>query len=235
MGFKRNLSAEEIGDQVLFWRQWMRREGIRENVSNVVSMGMGEPMLNFDAVKESARRLSDPELFALGRRSIAVSTAGVVPGMDRFTREMAQVHLALSLHAANDALRSRLVPINRKWPLADLREALKRYLVRHRRRVFLEWVLLGGVNDSKDHAEELVEFVRKTGHLGQMHANLIVWNPTDTPFTATPRERAREFKELLLRRGLSATIRKNLGQDIAGACGQLVVRAREFPGTLQSV
>ncbi len=141
MGFKRNLTAEEITDQVIYWVGRMRDLKITGAVTNVVFMGMGEPMLNFDAVKESIDRLTDPGYFALGRRSITVSTVGIVAGMDRFSEEMPQINLALSLHAASENLRTQLVPVNKAFPLESLTLALKRYFLKNSRKVFLEYVL----------------------------------------------------------------------------------------------
>lgn len=224
MGFTRNLTAEEISDQVLFWKQYMRRQNIEGQLSNVVYMGMGEPMLNFDQVKESIRNLTDPELFGLGHRSIAVSTAGVAPGIDRFADEMSQVNLALSLHAANNALRNRLVPVNKAYPLEELKKSLQRYFKKNKRKVFIEYVLLSGENDRLEHAKELIRFIRDVGSVHLLHVNLIVWNPTDTSHVSSQRETAMKFKEFLLARGVHATLRKNLGLDISGACGQLVIR-----------
>ncbi|MBI4063060.1 MAG: 23S rRNA (adenine(2503)-C(2))-methyltransferase RlmN [Elusimicrobia bacterium] len=227
MGFIRNLTPEEITDQVLFWIQYLRKHSALSTqhsaLSNIVYMGMGEPMLNFDNVKESIAWLTNPALYGFGHRSISVSTAGVVPGIDRFTTEMSQVNLALSLHAANNELRSRLVPINRAHDLNALAKSLKRYFAKNNRKVFLEYVLLAGENDSLAHAQELVTFCRRIGFPHLLHVNLIVWNPTDTPHHPSSREAASEFKALLINRHISVTIRKNLGQDIAGACGQLVV------------
>ncbi|MBI4055998.1 MAG: 23S rRNA (adenine(2503)-C(2))-methyltransferase RlmN [Elusimicrobia bacterium] len=226
MGFLRNLTAEEIADQVLFWKQHIRHLNLKANISNVVFMGMGEPLLNFDAVKESIRQLTDPHLFGLGHRSIAVSTAGVVPGIDRFAEELKQVNLALSLHAANNALRTRLVPLNKAYPLEVLSQSLRRYFSHNNRKIFLEYVLLRDENDGPEHARQLVQFVRRTGPASLMHVNLIVWNPTDTAHQPASREQASRFKKFLMEQDLKVTIRKNLGQDIEGACGQLVTSAK---------
>lgn len=227
MGFIRNLTAEEIWDQFLFWRQYLRTKKVDASPSNVVYMGMGEPMLNFDAVKESIRRLTDPELFGLGQRSISVSTAGIAPGIERFAEELPQINLALSLHAANDKLREKLVPLNKKYPLEELKKSLARYFETNKRKVFLEYVLLAGENDQEEHAKELVQFVKsmKSPHL--LHVNLIVWNPTETHHRSTDRDTAKKFRNYLINRHVSSTIRKNLGTDIAGACGQLVVRSSQ--------
>lgn len=223
MGLVRNLTAEEIADQVLFWRQHMRENRMGAGISNVVYMGMGEPMLNFEAVRDSILQLTDPELFGMGRRTVAVSTAGVVPGIRRFAEELPQVHLAVSLHAATNSLRTRLVPLNKAYPLAVLAEGLRYYLSKSNRRVFLEYVLLASENDQPRHAGELAAYIKTIGPGRFFHVNLIVWNPTDTPHRPTARPRAVQFKENLRKLGVSVTLRKNLGQDIEGACGQLVI------------
>jgi 23S rRNA (adenine2503-C2)-methyltransferase len=222
MGLKRNLTVEEIVDQVLFWRQYLRREKVPGRVTNVVYMGMGEPFHCYDNVAESLRALTDPNRLGLAQRHVAVSTSGLAPGIERFADEFPQVSLALSLHAANDELRSKLVPVNKAYPLAKLAESLRLYLAKTNRRVFIEYVLLAGENDQPQHAEELVRFIRGLGKPHLLHINLIVWNPTRTAHEPTPVPRAQAFRARLEEAGLSVTIRKNLGQDIQGACGQLI-------------
>ena len=237
MGLKRSLTPEEIVDQVLYWVQHLKRalplppsagEGRGEGssvsgrVTNVVFMGMGEPFHCYESVAESIRQLTDPARLGLAQRHIAVSTAGLAPGIERFATDFPQVSLALSLHAANDRLRSKLVPVNKAYPLARLAESLRVYLAKTNRRVFLEYVLLAGENDTPGHAGELAAFVRKTGPVHRFHVNLIAWNPTRTSHAAPAAAQARVFKAELEKAGLSVTIRKNLGQDIQGACGQLI-------------
>ncbi len=223
MGFTRNLTDEEISDQVLFWRQRAAR-GLGGSPSNVVYMGMGEPLLNWPQVLASIRALTDPRQLGLGRRHISISTAGIAPGIETLAEELPQVNLALSLHAATDEERVKLVPLNRAYPLDRLRDALKAYLKRTNRKIFIEYTLLRGENDSAEHAWRLARFLRSVGPPSLLHVNLIVWNPTDTPHHASRAEDARRFKAALEAEGMPATIRKNLGQDIEGACGQLVVR-----------
>lgn len=222
MGLKRSLTVEEIVDQVLFWRQHLKRESVPGRITNVVYMGMGEPFHCYETVAESIRALTDPARLGLAQRHIAVSTSGLAPGIERFADDFPQVGLALSLHAANDELRSKLVPVNKAYPLAKLSESLRRYLDKTNRRVFLEYVLLAGENDSDRNADELAGFVRKAGKPRLLHVNLIVWNPTKTAHAPTPAPRAQAFRARLEGAGLSVTIRKNLGQDIQGACGQLI-------------
>jgi len=222
MGFTRDLTAEEIADQVLFWRQHLRREGLAGGVDNVVYMGMGEPLANYEAVAESLRNLTDPRQHGIGARHVAVSTVGLPEGIERFAEDFPQIHLAVSLHAAEDELRTRLVPVNKVYPLAALARALKKYLGRSSRKVFLEYVLLGGVNDRPGDAQALVAFVFGLGRPELFHVNLILYNSTKTPFRAAPEAEARGFQKRLLDAGLKATLRQNLGADIQGACGQLI-------------
>ena len=221
MGFTRNLSAEEITDQVLFWRQYIRREGLDARLQNVVYMGMGEPFQNQANVFASLAELTNPETFGLGDRSLSVSTSGLPRGIAALAERFPQVNLALSLHAATDELRTRLMPINRGHPLAELRDALADYLKRTNRKVFIEYVLLAGENDQAEHAAQLAAWLATVAPRHLLHVNLIAFNPTPTPHHAPPPSRAREFRDALAAAGVGVTIRKNLGQDIEGACGQL--------------
>lgn len=229
MGFSRNLTPEEITDQVLFWRQHMRREGLEGGLNNIVYMGMGEPFAAYENVAESLKILMDQRQFGIGARRISVSTAGLVPGIERFGRDFPQVNLALSLHAAEDSLRARLVPVNKAYPLAALARAVGQYLGLTRRKVFLEYVLLQGENDQPEHARSLVAWVKSAGPAELLHVNLIIFNQTDTPHRAADEEDARRFQSLVLKAGVKATVRQNLGRDIQGACGQLIVQELHTP------
>ncbi|MBI5239647.1 MAG: 23S rRNA (adenine(2503)-C(2))-methyltransferase RlmN [Elusimicrobia bacterium] len=221
MGFVRDLTAEEISDQVLFWRQNMRQEGLEGRLDNVVYMGMGEPLANYEAVAESLRRVLDPKQHGIGARHVSVSTVGIPKGIERFGEDFPQVNLAVSLHAAEDGLRSRLVPANRTFPLADLSRALERYLGSSSRKVMLEYALLAGVNDRPGDADALVAFVRRLGRPGLFHVNLILYNPIEGPWRPSSEPEARRFQDRLLAAGLKVTLRQSLGSDIQGACGQL--------------
>ncbi|MHB2026410.1 MAG: 23S rRNA (adenine(2503)-C(2))-methyltransferase RlmN [Elusimicrobiota bacterium] len=225
MGFSRHLSPEEIWDQLLFWKQYMRREGLPENPGNVVYMGMGEPFANYDAVAQSLKVLLDQKLFGIGARHISVSTAGVAPKIERFAEDFPQVNLALSLHAANDDLRARLVPLNKAYPLPRLAQALGVYLKKTSRKVFLEYVLLSGENDRAQDAQDIAAFIDSIGPRERLHVNLIVFNRTDTPHQAPSDDEARRFQRLLTSRSVLSTLRQNLGQDIDGACGQLLAKS----------
>jgi 23S rRNA (adenine(2503)-C(2))-methyltransferase len=223
MGLSRSLTPEEIADQVLFWRQYMRREGLEGRLDNVVYMGMGEPFHAYDAVAESLRRLTDQKGLAIGSRHVSVSTAGIAPKIVRFGRDFPQINLALSLHAATDELRTRLVPLNKAYPLSVLAEALKTYLAETNRKVFFEYVLLKGENDRAQDADALVAWLKDLGPAALLHVNLIVYNQTDTPHRPSSEADARTFQARLLAAGVKSTVRQNLGRDIDGACGQLVV------------
>ncbi|HET6276660.1 MAG TPA: 23S rRNA (adenine(2503)-C(2))-methyltransferase RlmN [Candidatus Cybelea sp.] len=215
-GFNRNLSAGEIFDQARYFARSLMPKGKR--LTNVVFMGMGEPFHNYDAVMEAVALLNDPEGFGLGHRHITISTVGLVDKIDRFIGEQIQVNLAISLHAPTDELRSAFMPVNRRFPLAELMGACERYVTRTNRKVFFEYVMLAGVNDDDACARELGKLVR--GRL--YHVNLIPYNSTpDGPFAATSDARIRQFAAILDAAGVPVTVRQNMGRDIAAACGQL--------------
>jgi len=212
-GFNRNLSTSEIIGQL-----WLANRLVDSRISNVVMMGMGEPMLNLDNVIPALRLMLDDNAYGLSRRRVTVSTAGVIPGMDRL-RDECPVALAISLHAPNDELRDKLVPVNRKYPLRELIAACNRYLEKAPRDfVTFEYVMLDGVNDSVEHARELAAIARKV----RCKYNLIPFNPfPNSEFRRSDPERIRRFADVLNRAGLTVTTRKTRGDDIAAACGQL--------------
>jgi 23S rRNA (adenine2503-C2)-methyltransferase len=224
LGLSRNLSSEEISDQVLFWRQYIRRKGMDCELRNVVYMGMGEPLQNHREVFASLEELGNPESFNIGARHLSVSTSGLTRQMRMFTERFPQVNLAVSLHAANDTLRESLMPINKANPLSQLADAMRHHIVETRRKIFVEYILLQDENDGDSHARELAAFLRRVGEPHLLHVNLIVYNPTDTAHVQSPRTRARAFKGLLEAEGIPCTIRRNLGRDIDGACGQLALK-----------
>jgi 23S rRNA (adenine2503-C2)-methyltransferase len=207
MRFRRNLSRWEILDQVLHFRR-------AEPIDHVVFMGMGEPMLNVDAVLAAARRLPD---VGVTHRRTTISTVGWLPGLRRFVDEVTEpIRLALSLHAAADALRSELMPVNDRYPLDDVLAECRRYFESHHRKVFVEYVMLAGVNDAPEHAEALVPLLDP--HVFKV--NLIPYNPTGM-YEGSPRERIAAFKAVLDDARLPSTVRLTRGRDIAAACGQL--------------
>ncbi|MBV8531445.1 MAG: 23S rRNA (adenine(2503)-C(2))-methyltransferase RlmN [Candidatus Eremiobacteraeota bacterium] len=215
-GFNRNLSAGEIFDQAWFFARRIAAAGKR--ITNVVFMGMGEPFHNYDAVMEAVALLNDPQGFGLGQRHITISTVGLADRIDAFAGEDLQVNLAISLHAPTDELRSRMMPVNRRFPLAVLMAACRRYVDKTNRKVFFEYVMLDRVNDDPACARALAELMR--GRL--YHVNLIPYNSTPSAaFAATPAGRIWEFAAILDAAGVAVTVRQNMGRDIAAACGQL--------------
>jgi 23S rRNA (adenine2503-C2)-methyltransferase len=226
MKFARNLTASEILDQALYFRRI-------EAIDHCVFMGMGEPMLNLDAVLAACERL--PDLGITNRRT-AISTVGWIPGIERLTEQEMPLRLALSLHAADEALRSELMPVNERYPLADVIDACRAFYERKRRRVFVEYVMLAGVNDRYEQALALARLLaprrtdtpyRGTSEQPRMFkVNLIPFNPTDSQFKGSSRESIAAFKSALEQNGIEATVRLTRGRDIDAACGQLAARAK---------
>ncbi|MBI2709466.1 MAG: 23S rRNA (adenine(2503)-C(2))-methyltransferase RlmN [Actinobacteria bacterium] len=213
-GFDRNLSTGEIVEQVVRAGRAARAGGRR--LSNVVFMGMGEPLANYDRVWAAVRRLHGDLGFSA--RHLTLSTVGIVPGIRRLAGEALPVNLAVSLHAADDGLRDELVPVNRRYPLADLADACRAYLAAKGRRLSFEWALIDGVNDREIDAERLAAYARPL----RAHVNLIPLNPTPGwPTTGTPPAGVRAFRERLVALGVNTTVRQNRGTDIDAACGQL--------------
>ena len=219
-GFRRNLSAGEIVEQALLFARDLLAQ--QERLSNIVFMGMGEPLLNYEATWQAIAVLNDPRGFNLGARHMTLSTSGVVPGIDRMSAEPLQVGLSVSLHAPDNALRDRLVPINRRYPVDVLLSACRRYITRTNRRVTFEYALMDGVNDAPEQAAALARLV--TGML--CHVNLIPANCTaDASLRPSPRERVDAFAAILAAQHIPATMRLARGADIQAGCGQL--RSRE--------
>jgi len=224
-GFNRNLSVAEIIGQL-----WLANQALGCNhknerrISNVVMMGMGEPLTNFDNVVTALNLMLDDHAYGLSRRRVTVSTSGVVPAMDRLA-EACPVALAVSLHAPNDALRDVLVPINRKYPLAELMAACQRYLqVAPRDFITFEYVLLDGINDTPHHAAQLIALTRDVS----CKFNLIPFNPfPDAGYNRSKPENIRRFRETLQDAGFVVTTRKTRGDDIDAACGQLAGRVQD--------
>lgn len=236
-GFNRNLTTAEIIGQLWYARRAIDadRQSARIGqgtaapasdrvISNVVMMGMGEPLLNYDQVLGALRLMLDDNAYGLSRRRVTVSTSGVVPMMDRLGRDC-PVALAVSLHAPNDALRDRLVPLNRKYPLAELLDACNRYLeYAPRDFITFEYIMLDGVNDSDQHAIELLDIARQV----RCKFNLIPFNPfPQSGLTRSPAARVRLFAQRLMDGGVVTTVRKTRGDDIAAACGQLAGEVKD--------
>ena len=227
--FGRNLAAHEIVEQAVDAARILATEGRR--LSHVVFMGMGEPMANYDAVVESVRRISDPELLGISPRRIVVSTSGLIPRIVQLAEERLPVTLAISLHAARDELRDVLVPINRKYPVKDLVDAAQAYGAKSGRRVSYEWVMLADVNDTERDAKELGSLLRKK----LAHVNLIPFNPVDdTPYRAPERAAIRRFKEMVEANGLNVTVRDTRGREADAACGQLHERVMRSKAAVTS-
>ncbi len=228
LGFTRDLETAEILDQVRAAARRLRDTGAR--VTNVVFMGMGEPLLNLDRVLEAVGALADPARFGLGARHITVSTSGVVPGIRRLTELGPQFTLAVSLHAARDALRDVLVPLNRRWPVAEVVAAARDHARATGRRISYEYTMIAGVNDTDTDAGALVDLLR--GELA--HVNLIPMNPVaHTPWTASPPAAIERFAARLRAAGIGTTVRRNRGQEIGAACGQLAAEhAGEPPASV---
>ncbi len=219
-GFNGNLTAAEIVAQVWLVDDQMRREGDERGVTNVVMMGMGEPLLNFDAAVTAADVMMDDFAFGISKRRVTISTAGVVPAIRRLIGR-SEVSLAVSLHAPDDALRDVLVPINRKYPIAELLEACREYVayLGERRHITIEYTLMRGVNDSLAHAKRLAKLLRDL----RCKINLIPFNPFPGTGYERPDEAAvRDFQTHLMQTGYATMLRTTRGDDIAAACGQLV-------------
>jgi 23S rRNA (adenine2503-C2)-methyltransferase len=219
LGLRRDLTAEEIVDQVLHFARLLRDDRGRR-VSNVVFMGMGEPFHNYDETLRACRLLNDPDGFGLAARHISVSTVGVVPGIDRFAAEPLQLNLAVSLHAATDELRDRLVPINRTYPLDEVFTACGRYVEATRRKLLFEYVVLRGVNDTPAQMGALAQRLRRPLY----HLNLIAYNETGGEFSRPAAGEIETMRDRLERAGVSVTVRNSPGGDIEAACGQLALR-----------
>jgi len=216
-GFERHLEAGEIVAQVAFARAHLRSSGMPDvpnRLTNVVFMGMGEPLANYEQVREAIRRII--EEMEMSARSLTVSTVGIVPGMARLTEEPWPINLAISLHAADDELRTSLVPINSRYPLAAVEAAALAYFAKKHRRISIEWTLIEGVNDSDEQAAGLAAIARRL----RAHVNVISLNPTPLS-PMLPSSRIDEFVTRLTAAGVNTTKRKNRGKSIDAACGQL--------------
>lgn len=219
-GFDRHLTTGEIVEQVIR----SAREAAPRRVSNIVFMGMGEPLANFDPTWAAIERIHGD--IGIGARSITLSTVGIIPGIRRVTEEALPVTLAVSLHAANDEKRNELVPINKRYPLDDLADSLIEYRESHNRRVSFEWAMIADVNDSDTDARELAKIARRV----RAHVNLIPLNPTPGyPVVGSRKPVIHAFRQLLEDQGVQATVRNTRGVEIDAACGQLAARHKPTP------
>lgn len=218
MGFIRQLSSEEITDQILFWRNYIANKNLSITIKSVVFMGMGEPFHNTNSVLEAIGWLNT--YYGFGARHISVSTSGIPEGIEMLSKTYPQVNLAISLHAATNEKRSSLMPVNRQFSLDILLPVLQKYLSTTHRQLMFEYLLINGVNDTNKDQDQLITFL-SAFEKNVIHINLIRYNQTSNGFTPTPVLRVKQWKYALEQRGISVSIRKNLGTDIQGACGQL--------------
>jgi 23S rRNA (adenine2503-C2)-methyltransferase len=224
LGFGRDLEVAEILDQARLAQRRLAADG--RHLTNIVFMGMGEPLLNLDRVLAAVEALNDPRRFGLGARHITVSTSGVVPGIRRLTALGPQFTLAISMHAARDALRDVLVPLNRRWPVAEVVAAARDHARATGRRISYEYTMIGGVNDTPADAGALADLLRGD----HVHVNLIPMNPVaHTPWQASPMTTIEGFAATLRQAGISTTIRRNRGQEVGAACGQLAAERTGEP------
>lgn len=236
MGFMRNLSPGEIIEQVLYYARQLSEN--HENVTNIVFMGMGEPFHNYDATMQAIDRLNDPAGFNFGARRFTISTVGLIPGIRRFTHEKRQVNLAISLHAADDELRQKLVPVNKRYPLEELLQACQEYVETTHRRITFEYALIQGVNDSIEQAKLLAQRLQvfRVAGVASCHVNIIPLNPTRKfPGQPTPRQQATAFQEHLQLNGIPCTIRIRRGIDIQAGCGQLATEVARHQGGTENI
>ncbi|HLX56050.1 MAG TPA: 23S rRNA (adenine(2503)-C(2))-methyltransferase RlmN [Ktedonobacteraceae bacterium] len=232
MGFDRHLSAGEIVAQALYFARELRAapwtaQGLPgsapiDHITNIVLMGMGEPLHNYDNTLQALRILNSPDGFNLGARHMTVSTVGLVPAIRKLSQEQLQVNLAISLHAPTDELRGRTMPINRKYPIKELFAAIQDYIAVTRRQVTFEYVLLAGVNDTPEYARKLGELLAPLKQFA--HVNCIPVNATSADYRPPGGEAIRAFRDILYQHGVSNSVRAERGDDIAAACGQLRTR-----------
>ena len=216
-GFKRNLTAEEMISQVLFFGRYLKKNKfVDDRITNVVFMGMGEPLLNYDNVMSAIKFINSENGLNIGARKISISTAGVISGIKKLAKENLQINLAISLHAANDKLRQKLMPIAQDNSLEELIKAMDEYLKKTKRQVMIEYILIDGVNDSVEQAKELADLLK--GRL--VMVNLIACNPVKQ-FKPSPAPVIAKFKNMLLRERIVVTERYRYGREIDAACGQL--------------
>ncbi|WP_428038899.1 23S rRNA (adenine(2503)-C(2))-methyltransferase RlmN [Candidatus Avelusimicrobium faecicola] len=219
MGFRRDLTDEEIADQVLMWYQYVRKEKLGERISSVVFMGMGEPLLNYLNVVKAAQTLSNPDYLNIGARHISISTAGIADKLHKLAVDLPQANLAVSLHNADDAERSKLMPVNRRFNLEELQKAVEEYIAMTGRQVFLEYAVLENVNSRPEHIRKLAKWIYGIKDNYLIHVNLIACNLGRG--MKTDDKVVKDFAAAVKAMGIGVTIRKSMGNDVLAACGQL--------------
>ncbi|WP_428042025.1 23S rRNA (adenine(2503)-C(2))-methyltransferase RlmN [Candidatus Avelusimicrobium fimicolum] len=225
MGFKRDLTQEEITDQVLMWYQYVHKEKLGERISGVVFMGMGEPLLNYLNVVKAAQDLSNPDYLNIGARHISVSTSGIADKLHKLAVDLPQANLAISLHNADNAERSKIMPVNRKFDLDDIKKALEEYIAMTGRQVFLEYSVIENVNSRPEHIRKLADWIYSIKDNYLLHVNLIACNLGRGEKTED--RVVKDFAAGLKAMGIGVTIRKSMGNDILAACGQLASQKKE--------
>lgn len=221
LGFKRNLTAEEITDQVLFWKNYLKKNNIPGNFTNIVYMGMGEPFLNLKEVEKSLEQILGSEFYDFSTRKVSVSTSGIIDKLEEFSEKFPQINLAISLHSADPKKRSEIMPINNRYDLEKIKNSLHNYLKKYKRKIFIEYLMIDNVNDNIEDAKILVDYLRSIGSTYLLHINLIRYNETSDKYKPSPFKKVKAFEKYLKDHKMNVTIRKSLGEDIKAACGQL--------------
>lgn len=222
MGFKRDLTAEEIADQVLMWYQYVRKEKLGDRISSVVFMGMGEPLLNYVNVVKAAEELSNPDYLNIGARHISVSTSGIADKLHKLAVDLPQANLAISLHNADNDERTKIMPVNRKFDLDELQKAVEEYIAMTGRQVFLEYAVIENVNSRPEHIRKLAKWIYGIKDNYLIHVNLIACNLGRGE--KTDDRVVKDFAAAVKAMGIGVTIRKSMGNDVLAACGQLAAK-----------
>ena len=221
-GFIRNLTSEEITDQILFWKKYILENNIQRKLTNIVYMGMGEPFLNYKNIVESIENLTNKNIFNSPDRSISISTSFANPEkMKNFFSKFPQINLAISLHFANNEKRSKYMPINNKYNLDDIKDFINYYLEKYNKKIFLEYIMIKNINDSKNDADNLIHFVKSIEKNYLIHINIIKYNNTYKNFNSSNYNNIIKFENYLKHNKINITLRKSFGTEITAACGQL--------------
>ncbi len=223
MGFIRNLTDKEIYDQVLFWNNFIKNNELIDSkrVDSIVYMGMGEPFLNYNNVKDSLKILTDENYFNFGNRHISISTIGIKDRLPVFSKEFSQINLAISLHFSSDEKRFKYMPYTRNTDLKDLKKFLDKRLLKNKRKVFLEYIMIKDINDTREDLKNLINFIKSINNYYLLHINLIPCNNNDIGFIPSEIKSIFYFKDNLNKNNIDTTIRKSLGKEYYSACGQL--------------